>query len=283
MNEVERYLFDLQGYIHIPCMLTAEESRRLHRATMALEEDALASRDESSRWRAVWGHECWRHPRHGYFNHGERAEKMSLMVEDFWLYPEAFDMLIGHERTMQYVKAVISERDRTMIAINNSELRIRYKGNRTGLHLGYPTGREPKYLYRVTEGRINCMMVRMVYFTHDVSADDGPMCFVPGSHRGELPVPAGLESIEQQPGLVAVPVKAGDAILFTEACRHGGMPILSNQTRYTLHVGYGPHFLKSQNICTMEEEVNVNEALLARLTPEQRKLMVCDRREPLGR
>ena len=32
-----------------------------------------------------------------------------------------------------------------------------------------------------------------------------------------------------------------------------------DSTRYTLHVGYGPHFMKSQNIGTMDEDPNVTE------------------------
>ena len=27
----------------------------------------------------------------------------------------------------------------------------------------------------------------MIYFLHDVSMDEGPTCFVPGSHRNEFP------------------------------------------------------------------------------------------------
>lgn len=70
---------------------------------------------------------------------------------------------------------------------------------------------------------------------------------------------------------MGVPVLAGDGILFTEACRHGGIPNRSDKTRYTLHVGFGLHFLKSQNISTMDEEVHVTDPLLARLTEDQRQ------------
>ncbi|RFC43363.1 MAG: hypothetical protein DUW69_002220, partial [Verrucomicrobia bacterium] len=60
--------------------------------------------------------------------------------------------------------------------------------------------------------------------------------------------------------------------LFTENLRHGGLSIRSGQTRKTLHVGYGPFWMKSQNISTMDEEQHVLPATLARYTPEQRML-----------
>ena len=46
-------------------------------------------------------------------------------------------------------------------------------------------------------------------------------------------------SVEDEPGVVSVPVQGGDGILFTEACRHGGISNRSDKTRYTLHIGFG--------------------------------------------
>ena len=199
------------------------------------------------------------------------------MVEDFWLYPDAFDFLVGHERTMRYISRIVQDD----IGINNSEMRVRCPGNASPMHMGVGTAQKPKYRYQVVDGRISCMMVRMVYFLHDVAPGDGPMCFVPGSHRGEVARPEPPAMPHQEAGNIGIPVKAGDAILFTEACRHGGLPISSDQQRYTLHVGYGPAHLQSQNISTMDEDINVTDALMARLDAGQRALLVRPKRETL--
>jgi ectoine hydroxylase-related dioxygenase (phytanoyl-CoA dioxygenase family) len=53
--------------------------------------------------------------------------------------------------------------------------------------------------------------------------------------------------------MIGLEVKAGDAILFTENLRHGGLTNRSDQVRKTLHVGYGPAWMMSQNISTMDE------------------------------
>ena len=271
MDDRERYLFDLSGFLHIPGLLSASEARRLYEAAVELEEHALACRHDSPKWRAVWGHEYWQNKKHSYFAQMNGAEDArTLMIEDFWLYPDAFDMLIGHDRTLSYVRRIIQSE----ISINNSELRIRYTNNASGMHLGHPDGRRQKYRYEVIDGEIHATMVRMIYFLHDVSMDEGPTCFVPGSHRNAFPVPVKTGSVEDEPGVVGIPVKAGDGILFTEACRHGGFTNRSEKTRYTFHVGYGPHFMKSQNISTMDEPVNVTDELLGRLSDAQRKLVV---------
>lgn len=276
MNDTERYLFDLQGYLHLPGFLSTDVAARLHRAAVELEENALAARETGSRWISKWATvnpkanpDYWRHPTYGYFAGGRTGEGQTILVEDFWLFPNVFDFLIGHEQTMRYITRIV----RGKPTINNSELRIRYPGNATGMHMGYPHGHSSKYRYNVLNGEIDCVMVRMVYFLHDVGPDQGPICFIPGSHKSAFPVPVGT-AVDQEPGVVAVTARAGDAVLFTEACRHGGFPNRSTQTRYTLHIGYGPDYLPSQNISTMDEWPNVTPALLDRITPAQRDLLV---------
>ena len=74
---------------------------------------------------------------------------------------------------------------------------------------------------------------------------------------------------DREPGVVGLEVKAGDAIFFTEALRHGGLTNRSTQVRKTLHVGYGPHFMMSQNIATMDEPPYLTDATRARLTAAQ--------------
>ena len=277
MTDLEAYQFDLAGHLHIRAMLSADQAAALHEACIALEADALACREHAPHWTAIWNDmDYWQSEAHGYFAFGERAEGKTLMVEDFWLWPDVFDALIGHERTTQYINRIVPQ----PAVINNSELRIRYRDNQSRMHMGLPRSRMAKYRYEVVDGQIVCNMVRMVYFLHDVNLEQGPMCFVPGSHQNALPCPVAHERVEDEPCMVGVAVKAGDALLFTEACRHGGLSNRSDQTRYTLHVGYGPDYLKSQNIGTMDEEPNVTNALLSRITSQQRNLLVRQRKQP---
>ncbi|MCX5658211.1 MAG: phytanoyl-CoA dioxygenase family protein [Planctomycetota bacterium] len=269
MTPTQQYLFDLQGFLHLPGLLSPDEAGSLLDASQRLERDALACAATGPKWKSVWGPEYWQHPQHGYFAHGSNGAGQTLMVEDFWHFPSAFDFLVGHEPTMKIVRGAV-QRD---VGINNSELRIRYPGNQTGMHMGHPHGCGPKYRYSVLDGKIDCVMTRMIYFLHDVKADEGVTCFVPASHLGRFAMPEPTAPVDREPGVMGIPVKAGDAIFFTENCRHGGFPNLSDKTRYTLHVGYGPAWLRSQNISTMDEDVHATDALLARLSESQRKLL----------
>ncbi len=264
MNEIEKYEFDRVGYLVIPGLLQPSEVQALSAASDALEDLAadLLERpaDKVSAWGPVYRHDAAR----GYYVQGAREPGKTMIIEDFFNVDDAFDMLVDHAPTMQYISAIVQERP----TINNSELRIRYPGNQTGTHLGGPV--VSKYRYSYTARGISCMMVRMIYFVHDVGPGQGEFCVVPATHKSNMASPYEGSDPDLEPGMLGLPVKAGDAILFTENLRHGGLTNRSQQTRKTLHVGYGPYWMKSQNIATMDEEPYILPATFARYTPEQR-------------
>ena len=266
MNEIDTFEFDRQGYIVIPGLLTEAEVTSLSAAVDELEEHALAHVSEPPRKDSGWGANYHASSERGYHTNGERAEGKTLIVEDYWNANPAFDVLLDHAPTMDYVHGIVKERP----TINNSEIRIRYKGNETGCH-GGTVNASQKYRYSFTERGIDCMMVRMVYFIHDCSNEQGAFCVVPGTHKTHLPSPYS-NNPDDDPSMIGLEVKAGDAIFFTENLRHGGLINRSDQVRKTLHVGYGPYWLMSQNIATMDEQQHITPETFARLTEQQRDL-----------
>jgi hypothetical protein len=273
MNDIEKYEFDRVGFLEIKDMLTTAEAKGMLAAVNELEEHALANLANPPHKLSPWG---WGGRYHqdlelGYHAAGERAMGKTLIIEDFWNASPAFDLLINHAKTMSYIRDIFMETS----TINNSEIRIRYPQNATGTHMGGPIGH--KYRYAFTNGQIDCMMVRMVYFLHDVEPDQGVFSVVPGTHKSNYNTPYGGLAPDDEPGMVGLPVKAGDAILFTEHLRHGGLINRSERTRKTLHVGYGPPWMMSQNIATGDEVPYVIGSTRKRLNEEQNKLFVGNR------
>jgi len=265
MTEVEQYEFDRQGYIVIKNMLAEKEVDALRQAVDALENHAKEHVDEPPRKVSAWGATYHVNAEKGYHVQGSSDEGKTLIVEDFWNADLAFDVLLDHEGTMDYVHGVVRGRP----TINNSEIRIRYKGNASRCHGGMRPD-NGKYRYGFS-GRIDCMMVRMVYFVHDVTNEQGAFCVVPGTHKGNLACPYENDP-DTEPGMMGLEVNAGDAIFFTEHLRHGGLTNRSDQVRKTVHVGYGPYWMMSQNIATMDEPQFITDETIARYTAEQRSL-----------
>ncbi|MDA0840704.1 MAG: phytanoyl-CoA dioxygenase family protein [Planctomycetota bacterium] len=266
MNDFEKYEFDRQGYLVIKAMLTPEEVASLSGAVDELESDALEHVDEPPRKALFWGGESHFNEAKGYFVHGSNQKGATLLVEDFWNSSSAFDFLVNHPRTLDYVNAAVQPR----ATINNSEIRIRYRGNQSKSH-GGSRKENQKYSYRVNQSGIDCMMVRMIYFIHDVSNEQGAFSVAPGSHKTNFPCPYENDP-DVEPGMIGLEVKSGDAIFFTEHLRHGGLTNKSEQVRKTIHVGYGPYWMMSQNISTMDEPPFLTDATRARYTSEQNLL-----------
>ena len=267
MNDTDIYEFDRTGYIVIPALLGPDAVSELADVVDRLEEHAQAHKDQPPRITAPWGSEYHQNEDRGYHvNASDESGGATLIIEDFFNFDSAFDQLVNDAKTMSYIQSIIQERP----AINNSELRIRYKGNYSDTHMGGPISQ--KYRYSFTERGIDCMMVRMIYFVHDVSVEEGAFCVVPGSHKSNIASPYEGKPPEEEPGMIPLPVKSGDGILFTENLRHGGFANLSDQTRKTLHVGYGPYWLKSQNIATMELDPYILPQTMNRYDEDQRKL-----------
>ena len=245
-------------------MLSADEVSVIADSVEALEEHALAHVDREPRKVSAWGPEYHVDDELGYHVQGSNREGQTIIIEDFWNADAAFDFLVNHRPTMSYIEGIVNGRP----TINNSEIRIRYRGNVSNAHGGGPVTQKYRYSYG---DRIDCMMVRMVYFVQDVGDEEGAFCVVPGTHKTNMPPPYGNDPTEE-PGMIGLEVKAGDAIVFTENLRHGGLPNRSTQVRKTLHVGYGPHWMLSQNIATMDEPQHITDATLARYDEDQRNL-----------
>jgi hypothetical protein len=275
MDTREIYEFDRQGYLVIKAMLTPSDVAALAEATDELEAHALRHLDLPPRKKSLWGPEYHANPERGYHAWGSNTYGNTLLIEDFFNASPAFDRLVHHPRTMDYIGDIVQG----PIRINNSEIRIRYPGNATSAHMGGPI--DHKYRYNVNAKGIDCMMVRMVYFLHAVTCEQGAFCVLPGTHKSAYTDPAWTQHLapEDEPGMIGLEVEAGDAILFTENLRHGGFTNRSSQVRKTLHVGYGPVWMMSQNIATMDEPQFITPETLARYDAAQRALFVLGKQE----
>ena len=126
MNDKEIFEFDRQGYIVIKNMLTSDSVASLAAALDALEEHALAHVDQPPRKTSSWGANSHVSSR-GYHAHGSDEAGQTLIIEDYWNADPAFDILVNHERTMEYVHGVVKER---------STINITDQVRKT-LHVGY--------------------------------------------------------------------------------------------------------------------------------------------------
>jgi hypothetical protein len=180
-----------------------------------------------------------------------RGRWPQYIVEDFLNADPAFDVFVGHARTLDFVREMVE----SPLKIAGSELRYRYRGNITGSHMGGPIDPRNRYTFigaltpqeRPDDVRhFDLLLVRVLYALHDLPVENGPLCVVPGSHKSNYHSPYGMDPM-QEPGMVPLPMAAGDALFFTENLRHGGYPNVTDRVRKTVHLCFSPAWVGSRS------------------------------------
>jgi hypothetical protein len=281
MDKFEKYHFDLKGYLLVEGILDPETTRQCLAAVDALEDRIVRNIDDGPFFVGHFGLRYNFDEELGcssyQTNHGGGG--VQYVVDDFLNAAPEFDVLVGHERTMAYVREFVEG----PIRLNSSEIRYRHRGNITGSHMGGPMDVRNRYQFagavegesglRRTHGRdFDLLTIRALYALHDLPSDNGALCVVPGSHKANYYSPYAGDPMGE-PGMIPLPMKAGDVLFFTENLRHGGFPNHLDRVRKTLHLCFGPDWVGSQSPAHWNAEIHVTENAWGRYNEKQRALL----------
>ena len=210
MNEEERYLFDLQGYLVIPNAIEPETVTAMNAWI-----DTQAERDE--KWRGQTG---------------------NAHIDSPILWGPLFRNLIDNPRILPCLKETLGAKLRL-----DHDYAIFLQPGHTGLKLHGPntTPFDPCHYYRCYNGQIYCGLTVATYALTDTPPGTGGLAIVPGSHKSNFECPADIKRLERASSIVQqISAKAGDCILFTEALVHGTLPWQGPGVRRTLFFKYAP-------------------------------------------
>lgn len=281
MDDRERYHFDLNGYLLVKEVLTSDEVAAALSAADALESrfastvDTEPKYESNRRFKTSYHYDAELGTSSYESNNGGGGPQ--IVVDDFLNADPRFDLFVGHKRTLEYVR----ELTESPFKIVSSELRYRHRGNITGTHMGGPMDWRNRFVF-VGAGMLpahdnspryfDLLTVRVLYALHDLPVENGPLCVVPGSHKANFQSPYGTDP-ETEPGMVPLPMAAGDALFFTENLRHGGYPNSMERVRKTVHLCFSPAWVTSQSPAHLDEEVFVTPQAWERYSDAQRALL----------
>lgn len=243
MNDKQRYLFDLQGYVILKNVLSASQVARLE-ALM----DELAAKPEAD------------YPPH--LSRSKPRTEQELYVSNIVEAGREFEQLIDLPAVLEVVSAV----SLGLYRLNHTYAIYHWQGAATPLHMaGTPI--HPKASYHAHNGQIFSTLTKAVFPVANHGVEDGCFAAVPGSHKAEFARPAFEEGEES--GLVPINAGPGDAIVFTEAMTHGSLRNVSGRCRKTLFycysVGYMPDWTKLG--------LTFSDDLAGRVTDAQREVL----------
>jgi ectoine hydroxylase-related dioxygenase (phytanoyl-CoA dioxygenase family) len=188
---------------------------------------------------------------------------------------EVFEELIDNPVWIEDVRRYICNASHGL-SLNEAFLNVREQSGFIGIHAG---GHIPGFVHTTRHhtgawmvGQINILMALT-----DVGPGDGATVIVPGSHKSHAvhPVLASSEHVAYRDDFLAsdalmtmeVHLKAGDALMFTDALCHGSSARTNSGERRILIYRYSPH------VITPRFNYVPSDQLLARLTPARRKIV----------
>ncbi len=228
MNEDEKYLFDLTGYLVLKDVLTEEEVAHLnqgidhHKDQMSPIDRSLAGDSKTlagtSRRKDLGNMLAWERP---------------------WCEP--FRELLVHPRVKPYLEEILGEGYRLdhgpgLIAMDED-----CEGGT--LHGGGVERQNLSEAYFFKSGRIFTGLTVAEYILADEGPGDGGVAVIPGSHKANLACPQSMKLWEQyQEHVLEVNARAGDVVLFTETLTHGTLPWKGKHERRAVLYKFSPGF-----------------------------------------
>lgn len=227
MNDREKFLYDLQGFLKVENFLTQEEVKALNDAFDANWDKAIPDPNSHPD-----GNMAGKQPRDHFSG--------MLTWEQPWAQP--FRDLLAHTRLIPYLNTMFGRGWK----MDHSPFMLAATAGAEGLRLHGSTSRhfDGSQYYTYANGQMRCGMIVCQFQLADVAEGDGGLCVIPGSHKANFAAPEEILTYEQNQELVYnVPCKAGDLVIFNEATIHGTLPWTASHQRRSLLYRYSPKYL----------------------------------------
>eukprot|EP01052_Picozoa_sp_SAG31_P025858 SAG31_NODE_2296_length_5987_cov_13.607677_5_plen_307_part_00 len=214
MDAADIYRFDLQGYIVVRGVLSAEECAA---ANAAIDRHA----EELVGFQSHQGMLGW--------SQNDRAP---------------FTKMVAHPRIVPYLNTLCGNGFRMDHAPTLLTMRREDPGwqEEHGYLHGFGAAYfDPTLYYLWQNGQMQNGLVVVTFQLVDHGPRDGGLCMVPGSHKSNLAGPSGLYHFQTDQDLVTQEVcRSGDVIIFTESLSHGTTRWTATHERRSVLFRYSP-------------------------------------------
>ncbi len=261
ITEMDRYLFDLNGFVIL---------------RGAIPEDRLVALNESLDGMMDMKPGEWRGHVHGHFF---SSATEGLNLQQIYEGGTAWEFLIDNPAWLEHVKTFVGgegsfDCTHGPLFIDENFASIRGPGEAIGVHSG-PVPWVKRCQFHVHNQRFNCGQVNVLMALRDIGPGDGATVVIPASHKSNFVHPEIARyamtkdgaSCDGITGGMEVHLQAGDALLFVDAICHGSAKRVNPGQRRIAVYRYGPSW------GFFRHPYRPSKALLERLTPERRQIV----------
>ena len=269
VTDLENYLFDLRGYLHLEGALNSGEVDELNSSL-----DAIPPLEPGD----------W----YGHVHAHTYGTVDGLNLQQIYEAGEPFERMIDHPAWIDKVDHFVGSEGSFDSAhgplfIDENFANFRQRGEAIGLHSGgYPPIMRNQFRYH--GGRYMCGQINILVALTDIGPGDGGTMLIPGSHKSNFKHPnldqhrmqPGGASVEGIEGAIEIYMSKGDALLFVDGISHGSARRQNEGTRRIFVYRYGPSW------GNFRHGYHPSAELLARLTPERRQIVWPQKPRPEG-
>lgn len=255
LTQMEEFLFDLQGYIVLKGAVSKDQLQRLNERA----DELLEAETEDDGWIGYV-------QRHGY------STVDGINFQNIVEGGEVFEELIDNPNWLPHAKRFVGEYDG--LFIDECFLNVRGAGEGLYMHSG-GWERRQRTQFEFQNGKFHCGMINMLTALEDIGPGDGATTVVPGTHKSNVQHPEVSWPVMNETGepaknvrnMIEVHLEAGDTLLFVDSLCHGAVARINSGQRRIVVYRYGPGWSSTRL------GYQPSDDLLARLTPERRKLL----------
>ena len=261
-SAIEKYLFDLNGYIIIKKAISPKEVKDCNKII-----DDLKNL-KNGEW-------------NGYVHGHNYGGKEGLNLQQIYESGKPFEKLIDHPSWIHHMQEFVGgkgtfDHQHGPLFIDENFANVRGPGEAIGIHSGNPEGIQRNH-YRYQDGKFHCSQVNILIALTKIGPGDGGTVIIPSSHKSNIQHPEYKEnkmkknkvtSAENMTGSYEVYLNAGDAILFVDSLCHGSAKRTNKGERRIAVYRYGPSW------GFFRHPYRPSTELLKRLTKFQRQIVM---------
>ena len=261
-NALEKYLFDLNGYIILKKAVSTKELSECNKIIDKLKN---------------LKHGEW----HGYVHGHNYGGKEGLNLQQIYEAGKPFEKLIDHPSWIKHMLEFVGGKgtfdyQHGPLFIDENFANVRGPGEAIGIHSGNPEGIQRNH-YRYQDGKFHCSQVNILIALKKIGPGDGGTVVIPSSHKSNIQHPEykqnkmkknKVSSAEKMTGSLEVFLEAGDALLFVDSLCHGSAKRTNRGERRIVVYRYGPSW------GFFRHPYRPSAKLLNKLTKFQRKIVM---------
>ena len=256
MNDTQKYLFDLQGFLVVEGVLSkaevaaANEAIDRHAAGIVERVGGVSLSSDSKTMQGETGR-------------GDLGGLLSW--EKPWCDP--FRAMLAHPQITPYLNQLLGKGWR--LDHNGGLISMRKGAEGHLLHGSSGPAFDRHQCYIFKDGQMHNGLTVVAWQLADVNPGDGGLALIPGSHKGNYACPQPIRKWEAHQDVVKqVTCKAGDVVIFTEAVTHGTIPWSADHDRRSVLFRMSPG-----NLAYAKGYNPWPESMLEGLTPQQRAVL----------